>query len=108
NPLTARVMVNRVWLYHFGQAMVRTPSDFGMRSDPPANPELLDYLASRFTDDGWSLKKLHRLVMLSSAYQQSSDDNPLGKKLDPENTLCWKMNRRRMDFEAMRDSLLAV
>src|SRR5882724_11027709 len=76
NPLTARVLVNRLWLHHFGSALVHTPSDFGLRSDPPTHPELLDYLATSFMREGWSIKKLHRLIMQSSVYQQSSDDNP--------------------------------
>ncbi|HEY2953344.1 MAG TPA: DUF1549 and DUF1553 domain-containing protein, partial [Verrucomicrobiae bacterium] len=108
NPLTARVFVNRVWMYHFGAPLVRTPSDFGLRSDAPTNPELLDHLAARFMAGGWSVKKLHQLIMLSSAYQQSSEDNPKSAKVDPGNQLFWKMNRRRLDFEAMRDTLLAV
>jgi mono/diheme cytochrome c family protein len=108
NPLTARVLVNRVWLQYFGAGLVRTPSDFGVRSDPPSHPELLDYLASRFMAEGWSLKKLHRLILLSDVYQQGSDDNPRGIAVDAGNQLLWKMNRRRLDFEAMRDSLLAV
>lgn len=108
NPLTARVLVNRVWMYHFGAPLVRTPSDFGLRSDPPTHPELLDYLAARFMQDGWSLKKLHRLIMLSAAYQQSSDDVAANLKADPANDLLWRMNRRRLDFEATRDTLLAV
>jgi hypothetical protein len=108
NPLTARVLVNRVWLYHFGAPLVRTPSDFGVRSDAPANPELLDYLASRFVDEGWSLKKLHRLIMVSSTYQQSSADNPKAAKVDPNNQFYWRMNRRRLDFESMRDTFLAL
>jgi hypothetical protein len=108
NPLTARVMVNRVWGWHFGQGFVRTPSDFGVRSEPPTHPELLDYLALRFIEDGWSLKKLHRRIMLSAVYQQASDYNPVASKLDPDNSLLWRMNRRRLDFESMRDSLLAV
>ncbi len=108
NPLTARVLVNRVWLHHFGAGLVRTPSDFGLRSEPPTHPQLLDYLASRFMAEGWSLKKLHRLIMLSSVYQQSSEDNPRCAKLDPNNQLLWRMNRQRLDFEAMRDTLLAV
>jgi hypothetical protein len=108
NPLTARVLVNRVWLHLFGAGLVRTPSDFGMRSEPPSHPELLDFLATRFMDEGWSLKKLLRWIVLSSTYQQSSDDNPLGLERDPANQLLWKMNRRRLDFEALRDSLLAV
>ncbi len=108
NPLTARVMVNRVWLAHFGKGFVTTPSDFGTRSDPPSHPELLDYLASRFMEDGWSLKKLHRQIMLSRVYQQSSDENPRSSKIDPENRLLWKMNRQRLDFEELRDSLLVI
>jgi len=108
NPLTARVLVNRVWLHHFGVGLVRTPSDFGTRSDPPSHPELLDYLAWRFMHDGWSLKKLHRLIVLSSTYQQSSDDNPAARSKDPENMLLWRMNRQRLDYEALRDALLAV
>jgi hypothetical protein len=108
NPLTARVLVNRVWLHHIGQGLVRTPSDFGLRSDPPSHPELLDYLASRFMAEGWSIKKLHRLILLSSTYMQASDDRPDGKHVDPENLLLWRMNRRRLDFEATRDALLAV
>ncbi|MBV9123639.1 MAG: DUF1553 domain-containing protein, partial [Planctomycetes bacterium] len=108
NPLTARVLVNRLWLHHFGAGLVRTPSDFGMRSEPPSHPELLDYLARKFMDDGWSIKKMHRLLMLSSVYQQSSDDNPRGPQVDPENRLLWHMNRQRLDFEALRDALLAV
>jgi hypothetical protein len=108
NPLTARVFVNRVWLHHFGSALVSTPSDFGLRSDPPTNPELLDYLAARFVADGWSIKKLHRLIMLSSTYQQSSDNNPVSEKIDPGNQLYWRMNRQRLEFEAMRDTFLDV
>jgi mono/diheme cytochrome c family protein len=108
NPLTARVIVNRVWMHHFGSALVRTPSDFGLRSEPPTHPDLLDYLASSFMADGWSLKKLHRRIMLSAAYQQESADRPEGRQVDPENTLLWRMNRQRLDFEATRDALLAV
>ncbi len=108
NPLTARVLVNRVWLHHFGSGIVRTPSDFGLRSDPPTHPELLDYLATRFMDEGWSIKKLQRLLLLSSVYQQRSDENARSAAADPANFLLWKFNRQRLDFEAMRDSLLAV
>ncbi len=108
NPLTARVLVNRVWLHHFGSPLVATPSDFGLRSDPPTHPELLDYLSSRFVADGWSIKKLHRLIMLSGAYQPSSENNPLCAKADPANQLLWRMNRQRLEFEAMRDTFLAV
>ncbi|MBO0800078.1 MAG: DUF1553 domain-containing protein, partial [Blastocatellia bacterium] len=108
NPLTARVLVNRVWLHHFGSGLVRTPSDFGTRGEAPTHPELLDYLAHYFVENGWSIKKLHRLIMLSRAYQQSSQDNPEARRLDPENKLLWRMSRRRLDFEELRDSLLAA
>jgi hypothetical protein len=108
NPLTARVLVNRVWLHHFGRGLVGTPSDFGLRSDPPTHPELLDHLATTFMDNGWSIKKLHRLIVLSAAYQQSSANRPDARRVDPENVLLWRMNRRRLDFEATRDALLAV
>ncbi len=108
NPLTARVIVNRVWAWHFGEGLVRTPSDFGVRGDPPSHPELLDWLASWFVDGGWSLKRLHRLILLSSAWQQSSDDRPECRRVDPDNRLLWRQNRRRLDFESMRDSMLRV
>jgi len=108
NPLTARVLVNRVWLHHFGSPLVATPSDFGLRSDPPTDPALLDFLAARFMEGSWSIKNLHRLIMLSAAYQQSSDNNPACAKVDPGNQLLWRMNRQRLEFEAMRDTLLAV
>jgi hypothetical protein len=136
NPLTARVFVNRVWIGHFGRGLVRTPSDFGVRSDPPTHPELLDWLARRFTQDGWSVKRLHKLVMLSATYQQASvmrsaefgmrNEAPSHAPAavfgfpvliphsefraphseDPENRLLARQNRRRLDFEALRDSLL--
>jgi hypothetical protein len=108
NPLTARVMVNRIWLHHFGDGLVRSPSDFGMRCDPPSNPELLDYLATRFVQDGWSIKRLHRLIMLSSVYQQSSDGMAKAEAIDPENRLLSHFNRQRLDFEATRDALLVA
>ncbi|HEX4945783.1 MAG TPA: PSD1 and planctomycete cytochrome C domain-containing protein [Blastocatellia bacterium] len=113
NPLTARVLVNRVWARHFGQGLVRTPSDFGTRGDTPTHPELLDYLASDFVANGWSIKKLHRTLMLSRAYQQSSSYTPQSainnpQSLDPENKWLWRMNRRRLDFEELRDALLAT
>jgi hypothetical protein len=108
NPLTARVIVNRAWMHHFGAGLVRTPSDFGFRGETPTHPELLDYLAVKFVESGWSLKKLHRLIMTSAAYRQSSADNEAARKLDPENTLLWRMNRRRLDIESVRDSVLAA
>ena len=100
NPLTARVIVNRVWMHHFGFGLVRTPSDFGFRGDPPTHPELLDYLAVKFVESGWSLKKLHRLIMTSAAYRQASADNEAARKIDPENQLLWRMNRRRLEIES--------
>ena len=108
NPLTARVMANRIWLHHFGQGIVRTPSDFGLRSETPTHPELLDWLAATFMESGWSVKKLHRQIVLSSAYQQSSTADPKQLQADVENRLVGRMNRRRLDFEQLRDSLLAV
>ncbi|MFO0968067.1 MAG: PSD1 and planctomycete cytochrome C domain-containing protein [Gemmataceae bacterium] len=108
NPLTARVFVNRLWLEHFGAGFVTTPSDFGVRSDPPTHPELLDYLARRFMDDGWSIKKLQRLLVLSAVYRQSGAENSKAKAVDPDNRLLARMNLRRLDFEAMRDSILAT
>ena len=108
NPLTPRVIVNRLWFQHFGAGLVATPSDFGVRSDPPTHPELLDWLAADFTAHGWSLKHLHRRIVLSSTYRQASDDRPEAKAKDPENRLVWKFNRRRLEFEALRDALLAT
>jgi hypothetical protein len=113
NPLTARVLVNRVWLHHFGAGPVHTPSDFGLRSDLPTHPELLDYLAATLMENGWSIKQLHRLIMLSSVYQETSDPPAVasgksGAEVDPDNRLLWRMNRRRLDFEAQRDTLLMV
>jgi hypothetical protein len=108
NPLTPRVLVNRIWQWHFGKGLVGTPSDFGTRSEPPSHPELLDYLASELVASGWSLKALHRRIMLSSTYQERSDQNPLAQARDPENRLLWRFNRQRLDFEAMHDSILAV
>lgn len=106
NPLTARVMVNRVWQHHFGNGLVRTPSDFGTRGEAPTHPALLDWLAHTFVEEGWSLKKLHRLLVLSCAYQQSSADKAVARQRDPENKLLWRMNRRRLDIEELRDALL--
>ncbi|MEX0793403.1 MAG: DUF1553 domain-containing protein, partial [Pirellulaceae bacterium] len=105
---TARVMVNRVWMQHFDQALVTTPSDFGIRSDAPSHPDLLDHLATKFRTEGWSLKKLHRYLLSSATYRQTSIDRPEMRVKDPENKLLWKMNRRRLRFEEVRDSLLAT
>jgi mono/diheme cytochrome c family protein len=108
NPLTARVMVNRIWQHHFGEGIVRTPNNFGKLGIPPTHPELLDYLAHRFVESGWSIKAMHRAIMLSAAYQQSSVPDPATLKADPDNLLFGRMNRRRLESEAIRDSLLAV
>ncbi len=108
NPLTSRVIVNRLWMHHFGEPMVSTPSDFGTRSTPPSHPLLLDYLAARLQHDGWSLKALHRLILLSSTYQQAGFDRPACRQADPENRLLWRFPRRRLDLEAMRDTLLFI
>jgi len=108
NPLTARVFVNRVWMHHFGQGLVRTPSDFGVRSDPPTHPELLDYLAYRFMESDWSVKSLHKLMMLSATYQQSSQRSQKAALIDSDNRLLWKRAPQRLGFEPMRDSLLFV
>ncbi len=110
NPLTARVIVNRVWQYHFGRGLVATASDFGKLGEPPSHPELLDWLTRRFIADGWSLKKLHRLILLSSTYRQSAQ-NPLAETArlkDPENRLLWRANTRRLDAEQIRDAILSV
>ena len=108
NPLTARVIVNRVWMQHFGEPLVASPSDFGKRVASPLHAELLDYLASHFIRDGWSLKSLHRRMMLSSVYQQASGSSDNIDPNDPENRLQGRANRQRLSFEAMRDTLLAV
>jgi hypothetical protein len=108
NPITPRVLVNRVWLHHFGEGFVATPDDFGTMSEPPSHPELLDYLASRFVEEGWSIKKLHRWIMLSSVYQESSANNPRFAQIDPNNRLLWRANVRRLEFETLRDSLLVI
>jgi hypothetical protein len=128
NPLTARVLVNRLWLHHFGAGLVTTPSDFGLRAEPPSHPELLDWLARRFVAEGWSLKAMHRLMVTSAAYQQSGEFSVFSNQysvaakesglptenwkrataLDPENRLLSHANRQRLDFEELRDSLLAA
>ena len=108
NPLTARVIVNRVWQQHLGQGIVRTPSNFGKQGDTPSHPELLDYLASRFMAEGWSLKKLHREIMLTATYALSAEKDESDFAADPENRLLWRANRRRLDIESLRDSLLFV
>ncbi len=106
NPLTARVIVNRIWQHHFGQGIVRTPSNFGQLGERPSHPELLDYLAARFVESGWSLKALHREILLSATYALSTEHSAKNFALDPENRLLWHANRQRLDVEALRDSLL--
>ncbi|WP_414662327.1 PSD1 and planctomycete cytochrome C domain-containing protein [Horticoccus sp. 23ND18S-11] len=108
NPLTARVLVNRVWGWHFGAALVRTPSDFGVRTEAPVQRELLDWLTASFVEGGWSVKQLHRWIVLSATYRQSSDEHPQAAAVDPDNQLVHRFNRRRLEFEALRDTLLAV
>ncbi len=108
NPLTARVMVNRLWHYHFGQGIVANPSDFGLMGMGPSHPELLDWLASEFVREGWSLKKMHRLMVTSAAYRQSSAYREEAAKLDPANKLLWRFPRQRLEGEVIRDSALYV
>jgi hypothetical protein len=108
NPMTARVLVNRVWQQHFGTGFVSTPDDLGNQSAPPTNPELLDYLSARFMGDGWSIKKLQRLIMLSSVYQEASTGNPKYADVDPDDKLQWRYGVRQLDFEEMHDSILAI
>jgi hypothetical protein len=129
NPLTARVMVNRLWQHHFGRGIVATPSDFGSQGEPPTHPELLDWLAVEFRESGWSLKHMHRLIVLSATYRQSciadcglriADSSSIRnlqsairnrsdpQSIDPDNRLLWRMNRRRLEGEALRDAMLAV
>ena len=108
NPLTARVLVNRLWQQHFGVGFVNTPDDLGNMSSPPTNPELLDWLAARFVESGWSIKQLQRLIVLSSTYQESSAPNAAAFAFDPDNKFLWRANLHRLDFEELYDSLLAI
>jgi hypothetical protein len=109
NPLTARVLVNRLWHYHFGTGFVATPSDFGSGGGRPSHPELLDHLAAQFMDEGWSIKNMQRLIVTSAAYrQQSNVSNPQAEEMDGDNRLLWRANRRRLEGEAVRDAVLAV
>ena len=108
NPLTARVMVNRLWLHHLGAGIVRTPGDFGLRGEPPTHPLLLDYLASEFLRGDWSLKSLHRRLVTSAVFRQASVERPEAIGTDPENRCWWRMNPRRLEFEPFRDAMLAV
>jgi hypothetical protein len=106
NPLPARVMVNRIWHFHFGQGIVRTPSDFGFNGDRPSHPELLDWLAAEFQANGWRLKPLHRLIVLSKTYRQSSRIDPEKALVDAGNRLFWRFPARRLEAEAIRDTIL--
>ena len=111
HPLTARVMVNRVWQHHFGRGIVETPDNFGRQGRPPTHPALLDWLAVEFMRQGWSVRKLHKLIMTSTAYRQSSDwpaGDSLAVKVDPENRLLWRMNLRRLEAETLRDAIMAA
>ena len=108
NPLTSRVLVNRIWQWHFGQAIVRTPSNFGVIGEKPTHPLLLDWLATNFMDHGWSIKDLHRLIMKSTTYRMSSEHFAAKFDRDGDNRLIWRMNPRRVEVESWRDSLLAA
>jgi hypothetical protein len=108
NPLTARVIVNRVWAWHFGRGLVNTPSNFGTLGDRPSHPELLDWLAVHFMNNGWSLKWLHKQIVLSAVYQLDSKADANNEKVDAANVYLWRANRRRLDVEQWRDSLLAI
>jgi hypothetical protein len=108
NPLTARVIVNRVWHYHFGQGLVRTPNDFGTTGQPPTHPELLDWLASWFIDNGWSFKRLHLLIVSSNTYRMAKQAKDEYLQADPDNSRFWRFPYARLEVEAIRDSVLAV
>jgi len=108
NPLGARVIVNRIWHYHFGHGIVATPGDFGKMGTRPTHPELLDYLAASFVENGWSMKKLNRMILLSNTYQQSADFQQVAAEKDPDDKLLWRWPRKRLEAEAIRDSMLSV
>jgi len=108
NPLTARVMVNRIWQHHFGEGIVPTPSNFGKTGLPPSHPELLDWLATEFAQNGWSVKHMHRLMLNSRAYQMASNDIEANLKTDLSNRYFWRMPRQRLEAEILRDQILAV
>ncbi|MCC9601979.1 PSD1 and planctomycete cytochrome C domain-containing protein [Stieleria sp. JC731] len=108
NMLTARVMVNRIWQYHFGRGIVRSTNNFGQLGTPPSHPKLLDYLANRFVESGWSVKDMHRLILSSKAYQMSSEGNKEALGIDPDNELFWRFDPRRLSAEEIRDSILAA
>jgi Protein of unknown function (DUF1553) len=105
NPLFARVAVNRLWQWHFGTGLVKTPSDFGALSEPPSHPELLDWLASKFVETGYSMKAIHRLILTSRTYQLASTAHPANQAIDPDNLLLWRMPVRRLTAEELRDSV---
>ena len=106
--MAARVIVNRIWQHHFGRSLVATPGDFGLRGEPPTHPELLDWLASELVRNGWHLRAIHRLILMSAAYQQSTAFDESGAKLDPENRLWWRRQPVRLEAEALRDAILSV
>jgi hypothetical protein len=108
HPLTSRVMANRIWHWHFGAGLVRTTDNFGTLGETPSHPELLDWLAHRFVESGWSIKAMHRTIMLSATYQMSAAYDSAAAQIDPDNRLIWRMNRRRLEAEAIRDSILSV
>jgi hypothetical protein len=108
NPLTARVMVNRIWQHHFGSGLVTTPNNLGVRSDPPVHQDVLDYLATQFVANGWSVKSMHRLIMNSAAYQRASVDLPASRERDPANRFLWRFSRQRLDAESLRDAWLFI
>jgi hypothetical protein len=108
HPLTARVFVNRLWQHHFGQGIVNTPNDFGTRGARPTHPELLDYLATEFMAKGWRVKEMHRMMVLSNTYRQSSSAKSEAKTINPNNNLLWRMNRHRLESEIVRDAILAA
>ncbi|MEX0742148.1 MAG: DUF1553 domain-containing protein, partial [Phycisphaeraceae bacterium] len=108
NPLTPRVMVNRIWHWHFGKGIVATTDNFGLQGEKPTHPELLDYLASRFVESGWSFKAMHREIMLSDAYRRASVTNSANVAEDPSNDMLWRYERRRLEAEAIRDGVLLV
>jgi hypothetical protein len=111
HPRTARVAVNQIWLRHFGEAFVPTVANFGLNGQRPSHPELLDWLSSQFTDSGWDMKRVHRLIVTSAAYRRSTTDGPNGQHniaIDPNNRCLWRMNSRRMESEVVRDSVLAL
>src|SRR5690606_16910957 len=108
NPLVWRAIVNRVWQHHFGNGIVATPGDFGRMGEPPSHPELLDWLALEFRDGGQSIKDLHRLIVLSATYRQSSAGNPAFEAIDANDAYLWRAPRRKLEAEAVRDAALAV